>query len=114
MKGDVIPSVNTRDGSDASPFLAWHFPPGNAQSFVLIMDDLDAQHDIMTHWIVFDIPADVRELPFNDHTIGVAGCNDFQLVGYHGPCPPLNEGRHRYAFRLFALDVDSLRLASRS
>ncbi|HTQ40400.1 MAG TPA: YbhB/YbcL family Raf kinase inhibitor-like protein [Pirellulales bacterium] len=110
VKGDLIPTINTSEGSDYSPFLAWHCPPGSSQSFALIMDDPDIAKGHFTHWILFDIPAEVRELPFNDRTIGIAGSNDFQNVGYSGPRAPQNQGRHRYFFHLFALDVESLKL----
>jgi Raf kinase inhibitor-like YbhB/YbcL family protein len=32
------------------------------------------------------------------------GTNDFGKTGYGGPCPPI--GRHRYFFKLYALDTD--------
>lgn len=31
------------------------------------------------------------------------GLNDWQRSGYGGPCPPI--GRHRYFFKLYALDT---------
>ncbi len=33
------------------------------------------------------------------------GRNDFGTSGYRGPCPPPGH-RHRYVFRLYALDVE--------
>jgi hypothetical protein len=36
----------------------------------------------------------------------VEGGNDFGTSGYRGPCPPRGDGRHRYSFRLYALDSD--------
>lgn len=34
------------------------------------------------------------------------GRNDFGVVGYRGPCPPPGHGRHRYVFRLHALEAE--------
>jgi Raf kinase inhibitor-like YbhB/YbcL family protein len=31
------------------------------------------------------------------------GINDWKVTGYGGPCPPI--GRHRYFFKLYALDT---------
>jgi hypothetical protein len=36
----------------------------------------------------------------------VEGRNDFGTSGYRRPCPPPSHGRHRYSFRLYALDSD--------
>jgi Raf kinase inhibitor-like YbhB/YbcL family protein len=33
------------------------------------------------------------------------GRNDFGTSGHRGPCPPPGHGRHRYVFRLYALDT---------
>ena len=91
--------------------MAWHNPPVGARSFVLIMDDPDATRRTITHWLVYDIPDYVRELPCNDDEIGIPGRNDFQCTGYSGPCPLANHVEDRYFFHVFALDVESLKLA---
>ena len=57
------------------------------------------------HWVLYDLPPETTSLPE-----GVAastlhardGLNDWKRTGYGGPCPPI--GRHRYFFKLFALD----------
>ena len=38
------------------------------------------------------------------------GTNDFGRPGYGGPCPPKGHGPHRYSFKLYALDVETLGL----
>lgn len=104
-----IPSKYTCDGNNISPALQWKNPPAGTQSFALIVDDPDAPKKTWVHWVVFNIPSSVTNLPE-----GVAngsfktGVNDFYYMKdgswqYGGPCPP--SGQHRYYFTLYALDT---------
>lgn len=108
--GERIPKKFTCDGPDASPKLDWTEPPAKTQSFALIVDDPDAPAGTWVHWVLFDLPADAREL-----AEGVAkqeqltngarqGRNDFGKIGYGGPCPPPGNP-HRYFFKLYALNA---------
>ncbi len=72
------------------------------------MDDPDAPGGTFTHWVLFDIPAETKQLAEGAGPIGVSGNNGLSQTGYMGPCPP--SGIHRYYFRLYALDVPSLNL----
>ncbi len=107
--GETIPKKFTCDGPDVSPKLTWNESPAKTQSFALIMDDPDAPVGTWVHWVLFDLPADTKEL-----SEGVAkqdqlsngarqGRNDFGKIGYGGPCPPPGKP-HRYFFKLYALD----------
>src|SRR5439155_21571658 len=91
---ETIPKKFTCDGPDASPKLTWSEPPAKTQSFALIMDDPDAPAGTWVHWVLFDLPAETREL-----AEGVAkqeqlangarqGRNDVGKIGYDGPCTP--------------------------
>lgn len=107
--GGVIPPKFTCDGADVSPALSWNDPPAGTKAFALIMDDPDAPAGTWVHWVLYDLPASVRELPegvpkAKDLEIGARqGSNDFRRIGYGGPCPP-HGAAHRYSFRLYALD----------
>jgi hypothetical protein len=108
--GGDIPARYTCDSADVSPALTWNEPPQGTQSFALIVDDPDAPSGTFTHWLVYDLPKNMRKLPEalsgNDemHGGGRQGTNDFPVTGYGGPCPP--PGRpHRYFFKLYALDA---------
>lgn len=108
-EGARISPRYTCEGEDRSPELRWAHAPEETRSFALIMDDPDAPGRTFTHWVLFDIPTSVDGLSEGEAaSIGRAGKNDFQGDGYGGPCPPPNDGEHRYYFRLFALDVETL------
>jgi len=107
----AIPPRYTCDGADVSPPLAWSGVPQGARSLALIVDDPDAPDPAaptMTwvHWLLYNIPAQAaglgeaaRSLPAGT----LEGLNDWKRTGYGGPCPPV--GRHRYFFKLYALDT---------
>src|SRR5262245_43129218 len=64
-EGQPIPIQYSCDGTNVSPPLAWDGAPRATTSFVLIVDDPDAIPAVWTHWIVFDLPAEVTELSEN-------------------------------------------------
>lgn len=99
----VYNMVGQCSGGNISVPLSWSGAPAGTQSFALIMSDPDGQN--WGHWVVYDIPADVTSLPEveNGPDIGVKGQNDFNRLGYGGPCPP--SGVHRYLFTLYAVDT---------
>jgi Raf kinase inhibitor-like YbhB/YbcL family protein len=108
--GGTIPKQFTCDGADFSPALQWKAPPSGTQSFALIADDPDAPVGTWVHWVLFDLPPTLRSLPQSlpkDAQAGDGsrhGTNDFDKIGYNGPCPPPGKP-HRYFFKLYALDT---------
>jgi Raf kinase inhibitor-like YbhB/YbcL family protein len=107
--GETIPHRYTCLGEDLSPPLHWAVPPAATKSFVMIVDDPDAPVGTWVHWVIYDIPLDLRGLtegvPAKDHlpNEAVQGLNDFKRIGYGGPCSPPGK-LHRYDFKLYALD----------
>ena len=105
----MIPRQYTCDGANISPPLSWDSIPDSTKSFALICDDPDAPGGTWVHWVVYNIPANVKELaekiPLQENLANGAGQgkNDSRKIGYSGPCPP--GGTHRYYFKLYALDV---------
>ncbi len=108
-EGQHIPLDHTADGKDRSPPLKWTDPPAGTRSFALLCEDPDARRGIFTHWLIYNIPAEARELSEGiTHREGypngtLQGTNDFGKVGWNGPSPPKGKS-HRYVFVLFALD----------
>jgi len=109
--GGGIPRRHTCEGDDSAPPLSWRDVPPGAKSLALIVDDPDAPDPAApkrtwVHWILFDIPPAAGGLPEGGKPLPEGtreGLNDWTRTGYGGPCPPI--GRHRYYFRLFALDL---------
>ena len=108
-EGDLIPKQYTCDGPDISPPFSWTGMPAGTESLALICDDPDAPVGTWVHWVIFNLPAGVAELPENvpkERALengARQGVNDFRRIGYGGPCPP--GGTHRYYFKLYALDT---------
>lgn len=108
--GAEIPRKYTCDGADLAPPLAITGVPDGARSLALIVDDPDAPDPaapkrVWVHWVLYDLPPATAGLPEGgDPPSGTrAGRNDWGRTGYGGPCPPI--GRHRYFFKLYALDT---------
>jgi hypothetical protein len=109
----AIPKVYTCQGKDVSPALAWSGLPDGTKSLALIVDDPDAPDPaapkrVWVHWVLYNIPPDATGLAeavtANKLPAGTReGKNDWDRLGYGGPCPPI--GRHRYFHKLYALDV---------
>jgi len=126
-----IPEKHSCLGDNVSPALEWSGVPGETQSLLMLVYDLDAGSESgsstslgFAHWIVFDIPPTTTGYPENMPPGGnledgaLQGSNDFaqfetegatfpggapvKLVGYDGPCPG---GKHRYSFTIYALDT---------
>ncbi|MFO7984819.1 MAG: YbhB/YbcL family Raf kinase inhibitor-like protein [Desulfatiglandaceae bacterium] len=103
-----IPTQYTCDGENINPPLSILEAPGATQSLVLIMEDPDVPKNLKEdgmwdHWVVFNIPPDLREILEGKEPEGTAGTGTNGELGYYGPCPPDRE--HRYFFKLFALDT---------
>lgn len=106
--GESIPTRYSLYGESISPDLTWDKVPEGTKSFALICRDPDAPSGTFYHWVLFNIPENVRGLPegigrdISLPTGGTQGTNSFRQVGYDGPKPPT--GTHRYYFDLYALD----------
>jgi Raf kinase inhibitor-like YbhB/YbcL family protein len=109
----TIPRKYTCESDDLSPPLQWSGAPQGTKSFALIVDDPDAPDPakpqrVYVHWVLYNIPASASGLDENASRAklppGTAtGVNDWEKAEWGGPCPPI--GRHRYFFKLYALDT---------
>jgi Raf kinase inhibitor-like YbhB/YbcL family protein len=122
--GTAIPSAYTCQSDDISPPLTWSQIPSGTKSLALIVDDPDAPDPnapkmTWVHWLLYNIPPDTTGLAEHMSTSKLPtgtkeGKNDWSKLGYGGPCPPI--GRHRYFFKLYALDcvLDDLKSPTKS
>ncbi len=108
----AIPARVTCDGEGVSPEVDWENAPEGVKSFVLLVDDPDAEPSNFVHWLVFNLPPDVRTLKggmpsdpvLSDPKGAMQVVNGFGKPGWGGPCPPPGKP-HRYVFRMYALDT---------
>lgn len=109
-----LPDRYLGEDDGISPPLTWHDAPADTKELILICDDPDAEAGVVTHWVVYGIPPDASELqeglPRDAYIEApvelVQGLNEFDEVGYSGPEPDAERGRHRIFFRLIALDAE--------
>jgi Raf kinase inhibitor-like YbhB/YbcL family protein len=100
-------------GGNISPHLAWDGVPEGTKSFVVSLYDPDAPTGSgFWHWVVVDIPGDVRRLKANAAVDGLPEGsrqtrNDMGSRDYIGAAPPPGPS-HRYVFTVHALSVDKL------
>ncbi len=109
-ESEMIPAKYTCDSENISPQIAWTNGPDSTKTYALICDDPDAPSKVWVHWVLYNIPSAIIELPENlssEKAIlmgALQGINDFGTLGYSGPCPP--NGIHRYRFKIFALNIE--------
>jgi Raf kinase inhibitor-like YbhB/YbcL family protein len=102
--GRPIPRKYTGDGLNCSPPLEWGNVPPGVGSFALVVEDPDAPAGLWCHWLLYDLPPNcLRLLDGESPSGGQRGRNSWGRSDYGGPAPP--RGRHRYVFRLYALDT---------
>lgn len=112
-----IPTEFSCEGKGISPPLKWTDLPEGTQSLVLLVTDEDLLSPSLglfkiVHWVLYNISGDVTELGSGVtgaelSELGIAvGPNWSRETRYYPPCPV--SGRHRYVFRLYALDVDAI------
>ena len=113
--GEMIPKKYTCDGENISPPIKIEEISNVFKSIAIVCYDPDAPGGDWVHWIIYNIPPEIKELPENiektirpDLGLGkisiqpIQGSNDFGKIGYGGPCSPIGRA-HRYFFRLYAL-----------
>ncbi|KAA3654833.1 MAG: YbhB/YbcL family Raf kinase inhibitor-like protein [Calditrichaeota bacterium] len=106
-------------GKNISPALQWRGAPKGTMSYAVTVYDPDAPTGSgWWHWLVYNIPANVTELPEGAGDVSgkmlpegaVHGRTDFGTKAFGGACPPEGHKPHRYIFTVFALKVGKIDL----
>jgi Raf kinase inhibitor-like YbhB/YbcL family protein len=105
-EGEPIPVKYTADGANVSPPLTWSGVPHETLSLVVMCDDPDAPRGTWSHWVLFNLPSQTRELAEGASSLpAVEGTTSFGTPGYGGPSPPPGTP-HRYYFKVSALSIE--------
>lgn len=112
--GGTIPIRYTGRGEDKSPSLKLGTIMNGAKSIAVIMDDPDTPIGTFTHWVIWNIPSTVNDIPegiSREKTLSSLGnaCqskNGYLTTGYRGPKPPRGIGTHTYRLKVYVLDTE--------
>ena len=63
--GGKILEKHTCDGQNISPELVWSNPPDGTHLFVLLMNDYNPPTGLWNHWLLYNIPKNIKNVGLN-------------------------------------------------
>ena len=111
--GRLIPDANSDYADGMSPTLRWSGAPSGTRSVAIIAEDPDAPRQTFTHWLLYNLPGNMNELPpaippgqqLPQLNGAAQGRTSNGVIGYFGPHPPKDDAPHHYHFEVFCLDT---------
>jgi len=110
QSGGTLGDKYTQNGDNVSPPITWSRGPAGTMSYVVLTEDAGVNRpDPVSHWVIYDIPSTVTNLPENTPTEAkldngaMQGLNVRKATGFIGPKPPAGQ-MHPYHFEVFALN----------
>lgn len=107
------------NGLNQSPHLSWRGAPEGTKSYAITAYDPDAPTGSgWWHWLVVNIPVATTYLQSDAGNVqngllpkgSQTFRSDYGTKDFGGACPPEGDKAHRYQFKVFALNIESLEL----
>ncbi|GEM_PF-432478 len=104
-EGGYLPIEYTCDGSASTLALAWSGAPVGSAGYAVVMHHVASPEDIHWYLVLYDIPADVTNLPKNFSGFGTLGTNSVNdRTEYAPPCSK-GPGPKEYIYTVYALSA---------
>ncbi len=101
--GELLPAEFTCDGAGLSPPIEWQAGPAGTTSYAVTLWH-ETPDGVKSYWVIYDIPANVTQLPKDSQSIGTLGLNDKGRAGYEPMCSK-GPGRKDYHITVYALSA---------